>query len=64
MPDRRFEYNQGRERIFAADRAQALQDVIVIGRDQNGLPRAWSTMDERATRELLTEHNLVADPVA
>jgi hypothetical protein len=63
MPNRRIEYDQQRERVFAADRAQALKDVIVIGRDQAGQARAWSTMDERTTRELLTEHNLVADPV-
>jgi hypothetical protein len=53
-----FNYNQSKTRIFASDHAQALDDVVVIGRDASGQPFAWSTLDEKGTRALIEQHGL------
>lgn len=59
----RFNYKQSKQRIFAADQAQGLDDVIVIGRDPNGQPVGWSTLDEQATRALLDQHGFTPEAV-
>lgn len=60
----RFNYNQPKQRIFTADQAQGLDDVIVLGRSPDGQPVAWSTLDETATRNLLEQHGFAAEAVA